>query len=204
MKTAPVLLAGLVGLPLAAQTFEAGLFLGRQQYPSPQVDLGRAWTSTWKPGAKTVYAARLGYTVAGRGPLSLQVTAGYQPSSESTVESTLGTPGLTLKTSHWSLGAMFQARALVAVGAGLEFRSERLSGNVYGASSSTTYNRPWVRLNAGHAIPGPVVQPFFGVEVAFPLTTATSRPNLVTTSSSEALKSLAPKNQFGLYAGIRF
>jgi hypothetical protein len=46
-----------------------------------------------------------------------------------------------------------------------------------------------------------VVKPFFGLEVAAPLTSKSYDRNA---SSVEFLKMLAPKLQVGLYAGIRF
>ncbi|HCZ33920.1 MAG TPA: hypothetical protein DHV93_10990 [Holophagaceae bacterium] len=96
---------------------------------------------------------------------------------------------------------MFNFKAFVAVGAGLEFRSERLSGSVAGTGDSTTYNRVWARMNAGFAVPSPFVKPFFGVEAAFPLSTRSLESDA---SAADALKSMAPKSQFGIYAGIRF
>jgi hypothetical protein len=200
MKKSVVALALLLGAPLAAQSFEVGLFLGQQQYPSPHVD--------WFPGVtlqnnldnKTVYGARFAYSVVDLGPSLIQLTAGYQPEVKSTVNSTLGgSPAgqYELKQSHWSIGAMFNFKAVVAVGAGLEYRSEKLSDE----SDSTTYNRPWIRANVGYAIHSPLVKPFFGVEVAFPLT---SKKLELSSSNADALKSMAPKSQFGIYAGIRF
>jgi len=58
-------------------------------------------------------------------------------------------------------------------------------------------------VNAGFAIPSPVVKPFVGLEVAFPLTTKSSGVDS-SASTADALKAMAPKSQFGLYAGIRF
>jgi hypothetical protein len=91
---------------------------------------------------------------------------------------------------------MFNFKVVVAVGAGLEYRSEKLEG--YGKDA--TYNRPWARLNIGYVIPSPVVKPFFGVEVAFPLTNTSNKFD----SMEDILKSMAPKSQFGLYLGLRF
>ena len=132
-------------------------------------------------------------------------TTGLLRPGLSTVKGSLGgSPFVdvgTFKEDHWSAGAMFNFKAVVAVGAGLEFRSEKLSGDFGGTSDSTTYNRVWIRLNAGYAIPSPVVKPFFGLEVAFPL----AKKDLeMTSSNADFLKAMAPKSQIGLYAGIRF
>ncbi|NWJ41960.1 MAG: hypothetical protein HXX12_13440 [Geothrix sp.] len=149
---------------------------------------------------KTVYAARFGYSVVDVGPALFQITAGYQPESKATVKATLGgaPSGIPaeLKQSHWSVGAMFNFKAVVAVGAGLEYRAEKLDLE----GERTTYNRPWIRANIGYAIPSPLVKPFFGLEVAFPLTSTSNKFD----SMENVLKSMAPKNQIGIYAGIRF
>ena len=206
MKKA-IALALLLGTPLAAQSFEVGIFIGQQQYPSIHTDLAPGTTLRMETDNKTVAAARFGYTVADLGPALFQLTAGYQPEAKATVKASLtGTPSVDVgefKENHWSAGAMFNFKAFVAIGAGLEFRSERLSGTFAGLGDSTTYNRVWARVNAGFAIPSPVVKPFVGIEAAFPLTTKGSGVD-PRASNADALKAMAPKSQFGLYAGIRF
>ena len=205
MKKQSLSLALLLGLPLAAQNVEVGVFLGQQQYPSTHTEVSPGTTLNMSPDSKTVYAIRLGYSVVDLGPASFQLTAGYQPQVKSTIMATLGgSPSVGISKvneNHWSAGAMFNFKALVAVGAGLEFRSEKLSSDLM--PDTTTYNRVWARLNAGYAIPSPVVKPFFGVEVAFPLSTKGSNLD-INASNADFYKALAPKSQFGLYAGIRF
>lgn len=200
MRKTALLLTLLAGLPMTAQSFEAGLFLGQQQYPSPHKDLAPGVTGQHNLDNKTVYAVRFGYSVVDIGPALFQITAGYQPESKTSINSTLGgAPVGTIgdfKQSHWSVGAMFNFKAVVAVGAGLEYRAEKLEA----VGESTTYNRPWVRLNAGYSIPSPVVKPFFGIEVAFPLINTSNNFD----SAEKVLQSMAPKSQFGLYAGLRF
>jgi hypothetical protein len=207
MKKTTIALAMLLGAPLAAQTFELGLFVGQQQYPSIHTDVAPGTTLRMETDNKTVYAVRFGYSVVDLGPAQFQLTAGYQPEAKATVKASLpGTPAVDVgefKENHWSAGAMFNFKAFVAIGAGLEFRSERLSASFSGSSDSTTYNRVWARVNAGFAIPSPVVKPFVGLEVAFPLTTKSSGVD-INASTADALKAMAPKSQFGLYAGIRF
>jgi hypothetical protein len=200
MKKATFALAILLGAPLAAQSWEAGVFLGQQQYPSPHEDLAPGVTGQLNLDSKTVYAVRFGYSVVDFGPALLQITAGYQPESKTTIKATLGgSPTANVndfKQSHWSVGAMFNFKAVLAVGAGLEYRAEKLET----LNESTTYNRPWARLNVGYAIPSPLVKPFIGVEVAFPLTTTSNKFDTI----DNTLQSMAPKSQFGIYAGIRF
>jgi len=204
MKKTTLVLLLLMGVPLAAQKWEVGLFAGQQSYKSV-TDFG----VTDEPAKKTVASIRFGYAVADIGPALFQLTAGYQPLVKTDVKQSGGTipdgssiPNLSYDQKHWSVGAMFNFKAVVAVGAGLEYRSETLStSGSNGLNTSATYGRPWARLNAGYAIPSPVVKPFFGLEVAAPLTSKSYDRNA---SSVEFLKMLAPKLQVGLYAGIRF
>lgn len=182
----------LVAAPLAAQSFEVGLFVGQQSHKSVN-DFG----PEVKVDSKTVVGLRAGYSIVDLGPALLQITAGYQPESKSAIK--VGGFGVVndYKQSHWSVGAMFNFKAVVAIGAGLEYRSEKLTADV----DSTTYGRPWARVNAGLAFPSPLVKPFIGLEVAVPLV---SKSFDVAASDSENLKSLAPKMQIGIYAGLRF
>lgn len=182
----------LVAAPLAAQSFEAGLFLGQQSYKDTSV-VG----IEVKADSKTVAGARVGYSLVDLGPALFQITAGYQPESKSEIKVAGTGTGTDLKQSHWSVGAMFNFKAVLAIGAGLEYRSEKLTADL----DSTTYGRPWARVNAGFAFPSPLVKPFIGLEVAVPLA---SKSFDVAASDSENLKALAPKLQVGVYAGLRF
>lgn len=207
MKKPALILALSLAAPLAAQTFEVGLFAGQQQYPAIHSEVAPGSTLRVETEDKTVLGLRFGYAVVDLGPASLQLTAGYQPQAKATMKASLtGTPFVDVgdfKEDHWAVGAMFNFKAFVAVGAGLEFRSESLSGVVGGASDSTTYNRVWARVNAGFAIPSPFLKPFVGLEAAFPLATKGSGVD-ASASAADALKAMAPKSQFGIYAGIRF
>ena len=192
-------------LPLLAQSYEVGLFLGQQQYPSPHVDVVPGTTLQMEADSKTVWGLRIGAAVFDMGPALLQLTAGFQPEAKSDVKGSLGGSAAVVvgdfKQQHWSAGAMATFKAVVAIGVGVEFRSEKLSGNLGGIPDSTTYNRAWARVNAGYAIPSPVFKPFFGVEAAFPLASTKLTLNA---SNADALKALAAKSQFGVYAGLRF
>ncbi len=179
--------------PLAAQSFEVGVFVGAQSYKSSDVP----GSGTVKVDNKIVSGARFGYSVVDLGPALFQLTAGYQPESKAEVKVDGTSTGEDLKQSHWSLGAMFNFKAGVAIGAGIEYRSEKLSTS----TESTTYGRPWARANIGYAIPSPLVKPFFGLEVAAPLT---SKSYDAGATDAENLKAIAPKLQLGIYAGLRF
>ena len=90
MKKLAFLPALLLAAPLGAQTFEVGVFAGQQQYPTPHVDVLPGQTLQFKTDNKTVYGARFGYALVDIGPALLQLTAGYQPESKSTLTATLG------------------------------------------------------------------------------------------------------------------
>lgn len=188
-----LLLPLILVAPLAAQSFEVGLNVSRQQYPSiTEVGLMKV-----EPQDKTVVAGRFGYALVDLGPALFQVTAVYQPKVDTDVQVNGVTSSTQLGQEYWGVGAMFNFKALVAVGAGVEYRSEKLST----PGLSTTYGRPWARVNAGYAFPSPLVKPFIGIEVAAPLTKKDYNDSL---GSEDILKSLAPKLQVGVYGGIRF
>ena len=87
---------------------------------------------------------------------------------------------------------MFNFKALVSIGAGVEMRFEKLSL----PSNNATYTRPWFRANLGMTFPAPALKPFIGLEVSAPLVSEND--------FAQTAKSLAPKSQIGVYGGIRF
>ena len=97
---------------------------------------------------------------------------------------------------------MVNWKLLVNVGAGVEYRSEKLSYRVTSpvvGSGDTTLGRPWARVNVGFSIPTPIVSPFFTLEVAAPLS---KKDNGAT--YSDLSEAMAPQIQVGIYGGIRF
>ena len=206
MKKTLALLALASAMPLAAQSFEVGLFAGQQSYKdfSASNPLG---SLSAKVDSKTVVAARFGYSIVDLGPALFQVTVGYQPEASATGRTTLTPQGLPsqvstgdFKESNWSVGLMFNFKAVVAVGAGVEYRSEKLTDD----NGSTTYGRPWARVNIGMAFPTPLVKPFIGIEASAPLASTSYNANATSFDEDNVRKSLAPKLQIGLYGGIRF
>lgn len=204
MQKSALVFALLGSLSLSAQSFEVGVFAGRQAYKSPST--GDSFSSTSASSdSKTVLGLRLGYALLDLGPALLQVTAGFQPETTTTVTTTetqniLHTVTVNkadYKSSHYALGAMANFKAMVAVGAGVEYRFESLKGY----DKTTTYARPWVRATLGMAFPTLMVKPFIGLEAAFPLTSKSVDNN---SNTEDALKAMAPKSQIGLYGGIRF
>lgn len=189
----------LVSLPACAQDYEVGVFLGENTYRS-QTILG----TELKPETKTVAAARLGFSIVDLGPALFQFTLGYQPKVKTAVEADGATTGLDYGHQYWSAGLMFNFKAFVAVGAGVEYRGEKLSLVGPGVNQSTTYGRPWARINVGFSFPMPLVKPFVGVEAAAPLRSANVSDTEYLSDPDKALKAHAPNFQVGIYGGIRF
>ncbi len=107
-----------------------------------------------------------------------------------------------LDNQYWAAGAIVNWKLLVNVGAGVEYRSEKLSWRSTApalGNGDTTQGRTWARLNVGFSIPTPVVSPFFALEVAAPLSKKDT-----TTTPKDFAEALSPQVQIGIYGGIRF
>ena len=226
MKKAILVLPLLALLPLSAGTWEVGAFIGQQALKSgTSTYIGTASTTTYSYDSdkKTILGLRVGRSLVDLGPVLLSVTAGYQPDTNTRMNfdyTTTGVPVTTVpgasklgfrtpaaasinastadfKSGHYSVGAMFNFKAFISVGAGVEYRFEKMEID----EDKTTYARPWARVNAGIAIPSPILKPFIGIEADFPLA---SKSLGINPSSEDILKYLGPKSQIGIYAGIRF
>ena len=105
-----------------------------------------------------------------------------------------------MDNQYWAAGAMVNWKLLVNVGAGVEYRSEKLTFRpTSGSATDSTQGRPWARVNVGFSIPTPVVSPFFLFEVAAPLSKKDT-----TSTPKDLTEALAPQVQIGIYGGIRF
>ena len=221
MKKNAIILSMVAMIPLSAQNWEVGAFVGQQKYKDASAAYAGTGNIAVSSENKTIYGFRVGRSLFDFGPVLLSATAGYQPKVTSTLTSTYtmpllsypGTPaagvpvsaasqatGTTtgqLGSSSYAVGAMFNFRAFVAIGAGVEYRVESLDSG----GTSTNYARPWVRANAGVSIPSPLLKPFIGVEVDYPLGSKSYDPN---GSPEDKLKAVASKGQIGIYGGIRF
>jgi hypothetical protein len=200
-------------MPLAAQSFEVGALYTWNPGKSNTVTLGGSSSDikadTWKAAG-----LRFGYNFVSVGPMEFQGNATVQFNNKQDVtingQSASAPQSITDEYKYWAVGAAVNWNFLVRLGVGLEYRSERLhfnqsSGSVTQFDGSTTYGRPWIRGTAGFTIPAPVVKPFIGVEAAFPLTSSSlSAQDLMNSDINAVNKSLAPKAQYGIYAGIRF
>jgi len=204
-----LLLSLIMAIPLSAQSWEVGLFAGQQTYRSEVAPLPPQVVGPSKimdSGSTIVIGVRLGKSIMDFGPGLLQLTLGYQPEATNTIQTSPAYSDpyyssnygpVDFKAAHASVGAMLNFKAFVACGAGVEYRFEKL--NLDG--SEATYNRPWARANVGVAIPSPVLKPFIGIEVDFPLSSTSFSGS---SSRADFIRSLAPKGQIGINAGIRF
>jgi len=107
-----------------------------------------------------------------------------------------------LDNQYWAVGAMVNWKFLVNVGAGVEYRTEKLTWQTTSGplgNGDTNQGRAWARVNVGFSIPTPVVSPFFALEVAAPLS-----KNSMTNTPKDFAEALAPQVQIGIYGGIRF
>jgi hypothetical protein len=193
-----IVVALLLGTPLAAQSWEVGAFVGQQSYNSFTVS-----TVELKPENKVIGAVRGGYSIVDLGPALFQINASFQPKASTDVKANGTVFGVKLDHQATSLGLAFIFKAGVSASVGLDYRWDKMDGSFQGAAASTTYGRPWARANIGFAIPSPVVKPFVGLEVAGALSSK-SVGALGPSTDEEAMKALAPKLQIGLYAGVRF
>ena len=190
-------LAALTALPASAG--EVGLLLDKQ--------IGKAQTAAFGGGQKyddvspTGFGIRGGFDVLDLKVAALQLNATWHNKTTGDL-SYGGTKYGELENQYWAVGAMVNWKLLVNVGAGVEYRSEKLTWHsttaAYG-SGDATLGRPWARVNVGFSIPTPVVSPFFAVEVAAPLSKKDT-----TGTPSDFTEALAPQVQIGIYGGIRF
>jgi hypothetical protein len=191
MKKA-LLIFTLAAMPLAAQSWEVGAFVGQQSYN----DINFMGVQA-KPDSKVMAAVRGGYSFVDFGPVLFQFNAGFQPKASATVKVNGVDAGEKLDHQATNVGLAFIFKAGVSASVGVDYRWDKLEV----PGTSTTYGRPWARANIGFAFPTPLVKPFVSLELAAPLA---SKKIEDAHSSEDALKVLAPKMQIGLYAGIRF
>ncbi|HET8900591.1 MAG TPA: hypothetical protein VFM84_01530 [Holophagaceae bacterium] len=210
MKKTLALLALASALPLAAQSFEVGALYTWNPTKTQTLTSGSA-SADFKTDTFKAAGLRFGYNFVHIGPMEIQGNATVQFKNSQDITESAGGASAKLGTEdykYWAVGAAVNWDFLVRVGVGLEYRSEDLSASFPGSpqyNKSTTYGRPWIRGTAGFTIPAPIVKPFIGAEVAFPLTTSSlSLSDLTGPNVDNINKSLAPKAQYGIYAGIRF
>ena len=193
------MLTALAAIPASAG--EVGLLLDKQ--------IGKAQAATFGAGrnydavSPTGFGIRGGFDILDLKVAALQLNATWH--NKTTGDLTYGgTKVGELDNQYWAVGAMVNWKLLVNVGAGVEYRTEKLTWRsttvppVLG-SGDATQGRPWARVNVGFSIPTPVVSPFFLFEVAAPLS---KKDN--TSTPKDLTEALAPQLQIGVYGGIRF
>ena len=197
MRWRLLLVSLLVILPATAG--EVGLLIDKQA--------GKAQTATafstqkFDAVSPTGLGIRGGFDILDLKIAALQVNATWHNKTTGDL-SYGGTKYGELDNQYWAAGAMVNWKLLVNVGAGVEYRSEKLtwrSTTPAFTNGDTTQGRTWARLNIGFSIPTPVVSPFFALEVAAPLSKKAS-----TATPKDFAEALAPQVQIGIYGGIRF
>ncbi|MBI1753101.1 MAG: hypothetical protein HY014_01200 [Acidobacteria bacterium] len=189
----PLLLMTLLSV-LPATAGEVGLLLDKQ--------VGKAQAlgaQKYDAVSPTGLGIRAGFDVLDLKIAALQLNATWH--SKTTGDLTYGgTKAGELDNQYIAAGAMVNWKLLVNVGAGVEYRSEKLSFRpTSGAATDSTQGRPWARVNVGFSVPTPVVSPFFLFEVAAPLSKKENPGN-----TKDLTDALAPQVQVGIYGGIRF
>ena len=192
MRNQVLFVSILAALPLSAGEF--GLLLDKQ--------FGKAQTmgtNSYDAVSPTGFGIRGGLDVLDLKVAALQLNATWH--NKTTGDLNVGSAKLgELDNQYWAAGAMVNWKLLVNVGAGVEYRSEKMSwrSSLLGSGDTTT-GRPWAKVNVGFSIPTPIVSPFFIVEVAAPLSKKDSPA-----TAKDLSEAMAPQVQIGVYGGIRF
>jgi len=197
MRTKLLLVPVLAVLPALAG--EVGLLVDKQAGKAQTAAFGAH--QNYDAVSPTGFAIRGGFDVLDLKVAALQLNATWHNKTKGDLVVS-GTKYGELENQYWAAGAMVNWKLLVNVGAGVEYRSEKLSYRTtlpIAGNGETTYGRPWARINVGFSIPTPVVSPFFLFEVAAPLSKKDA-----SASYSELSEALAPQVQIGVYGGIRF
>ncbi|GLH72907.1 hypothetical protein GETHLI_14090 [Geothrix limicola] len=197
MRKSLAFAAMLVALPACAG--ELGLLLDKQ--------VGKAQAATtfstqkYDAVSPTGFGIRGGFDILDLKVAALQLNATWH--NKTTSDLTYGGNNYgEFDNQYLAAGAMVNWKLLVNVGAGVEYRSEKVTWRSTTAAfgnGDATQGRPWARVNVGFSIPTPLVSPFFLFEVAAPLSKKDT-----TTTPKDFAEALAPQVQIGIYGGIRF
>ena len=197
MRRRTVLIPVLAALPLLAGG-ELGILADKQVGKAQALIVGGTRTD-YDAVSPTGFGLRGGFDVLDLKVAALQLNATWHNKTTGDL-ATGGAKVGELDNQYWAAGAMVNWKFLVNVGAGVEYRSEKLTWRpASGPSTDTTLGRPWARVNVGFSIPTPVVSPFLTLEVAAPLS---KKDNGGT--PGDVSEALAPQVQVGIYGGIRF
>jgi hypothetical protein len=184
---------------LPAMAGEVGILVDKQVGQAQAASFGT--NQKYDAVSPTGFGLRGGFDVLDLKIAALQLNATWHNKTTGDL-SAGGTKVGELDNQYWAAGAMVNWKLLVNVGAGVEYRSEKLTYRTTApivSNGDTTYGRTWARVNIGFSIPTPVVSPFFALEVAAPLSKKDT-----TASYHDLSEALAPQVQIGIYGGIRF
>ena len=198
MRKRILLVSVMAALPVMAG--ELGVLVDKQ-FGQAQTAGSFATNQKLDAVSPTGLGVRYGFDVVDLKVAALQLNATWHNKTTGDL-SYNGTKYGELDNQYWAAGAMVNWKLLVNVGAGVEYRTEKLTwrSNLPGlGSNDTTQGRAWARVNLGFSIPTPVVSPFFALEVAAPLS-----KNSSTSTPKDFADALAPQVQIGVYGGIRF
>jgi len=195
MRKNILLVPFLAALPVFAG--EVGILIDKQ--------FGKAQAAAYGTGQKYDAVSPSGLGLRGGWDLldlkvaALQVNATWH--SKTTGDLSYGGSKLgELENQYWAAGAMVNWKLLVNVGAGVEYRSEKLSFRpTSGVGTDSSQARPWARVNLGFSIPTPILSPFFSLELAAPLSKKDTSATV-----KDLADAMAPQVQIGIYGGIRF
>ena len=145
------------------------------------------------------------------GIMDVQANAAYQFKNKQDLM-VGGTPyaNITEEYGYWGVGAAVSWNLPVRLGVGLEYRSEKITlgdpSQPQFDNTGTTYGRPWLRGEATYAFNTGAAKPFIGIDAAFPLTSSSTitAADFSTPNIDNINKGVAPKAEYGIYAGIRF
>jgi hypothetical protein len=194
-------LCALAPLTVRAGGLEVGILLDKEVGKAQALTgaaSGGLRTGNYDSVGPTGVGFRAAYTFLDLKIAGLGAAVTYHPKCEGDLKyngSTLGKFG----NEYSSVGLQADWKFLINLDAGVDYRFEKLTTSLNGASDSTTLNRPWVRAGVGFSAPLPVVSPFVRLEVAAPLTTPAKGDG-----PDEFRKAMAPSFQVALYGGIRF
>jgi len=202
MRHKLLLVPVLAALPVFAGDLELGVLVDKQ-YSKAQATTFVGSNVNYESISPTGLGVRVGFDVLDLKVAALQLNGTWHNKTTSDLN-VGGVKRGEFDNQYWAAGAMVNWKLLVNVGAGVEYRSEKLAwrGNnpaLLPFNTETTQGRTWARVNVGFSIPTPIVSPFFLLEVAAPVT-----KNSSTSTGKDFTEALAPQVQIGIYGGIRF
>jgi hypothetical protein len=216
-KTLPLL--ALLAVPgLAKEKWQVGL--GFNTTESDWIEyVGSNPTSltNLKRDRRTVPSLQVGYQIKDFGHSDLSLTAEYQFKSGYDLNLTrlvAGAGGVDgahgkMTKSYFAPGVMWNFHPTVDIGLGLQYRFERLQGEIASIDTHTNYNRPWLNLYLGYTFQNQSkVKPFVALRSSAALMT-TNAPGYLSDlnaawGQNKLLRSMAGDYESSIQVGVRF